>query len=100
MLRPSIAHPDIHRENIFVNPDNPSEITAILDWSSAEITPLVVQARPLETIDYEGPRLEGVERPKLPADLAVRPNEEHRLIYSLTGITHCNMRKPHRPDQV
>lgn len=65
-------------ENIFVNPENPSEITAILDWSSAEIAPLVVQAKPLELIDYEGPQLEGLERPKLPADLAHRADEEQR----------------------
>ena len=76
LLRPSIAHPDFHTENIFVNPENPSEITAILDWSSAEIAPLVVQAKPLEMIEYEGPQVEGLERPKLPADLAAMPDAE------------------------
>lgn len=69
LLRPSLAHPDFHTENIFVNPDDPSEITAILDWSSADIAPLLVQVKPLVIIDYEGPQLNGLERPKLPADL-------------------------------
>jgi aminoglycoside phosphotransferase (APT) family kinase protein len=59
LLRPTLSHPDFHNENIFVNPENPSEITAILDWSSAEIAPLLVQAQPLRMIDYEGPQLEG-----------------------------------------
>lgn len=84
LLRPSLTHPDFHMENIFVNPDNPSEITAILDWSSTEIAPLVIQAKPLEMIEYEGPQLEGLERPKLPADLTARPDEEQswaRILY-------------------
>jgi len=78
LLRPSLAHPDFHMANIFVNPDNPSEITAILDWSSAEIAPLLVQTKPLDMIDYEGPQLNGLERPKLPADLKARSDVEQR----------------------
>lgn len=76
LLRPSLAHPDLHAENIFVDSENPSEITAILDWSSAEVAPLLAQARQPHIIDYEGPKLTGLERPSMPTDLAGKSDEE------------------------
>jgi hypothetical protein len=80
LLRPTLAHPDFHTANICVDLDNPSEVTSILDWSSTEIAPLLVQARPLRMIDHEGPQLQGLERPKLPGDLAMRSDEERHLL--------------------
>jgi hypothetical protein len=65
-------------ENIFVDPEDPSKITATLDWSSTEIAPLIVRTQPLEMIEYEGPQLQGLERPTLPADLAAQSDAEQR----------------------
>ncbi|KAL4792568.1 kinase-like domain-containing protein [Aspergillus venezuelensis] len=36
---PLLFHPDLHMRNIFVLEDNPSAITAIIDWQTASIKP-------------------------------------------------------------
>lgn len=59
-------HPDLHQENIFVNPENPSEIVAIIDWQSAELAPLFNQFRQPYFLEYEGEPTQGLERPELP----------------------------------
>ncbi|KAH7371718.1 kinase-like domain-containing protein [Pyrenochaeta sp. MPI-SDFR-AT-0127] len=41
---PILLHPDIHKRNIFVSEDNPSCITAIIDWQSTSIEPAFVYA--------------------------------------------------------
>lgn len=61
-------HPDLHQENIFVNPENPSEIVAIIDWQSTELAPLFNQVRQPYFLDYEGPLTQGLERPELPSN--------------------------------
>ena len=61
-------HPDLHQENIFVNPENPSEIVAIIDWQSTELAPLFNQLRQPYFLDYEGPPTQGLERPELPGN--------------------------------
>ncbi len=61
-------HPDLHQENIFVNPEDPREIVAIIDWQSTELAPLFNQVRPPYFLDYNGPPTHGLERPELPDD--------------------------------
>lgn len=78
LLMPCFAHPDFHSENIFVNPDDPTEMTAILDWSGAEIAPLLVQTRQPQIIDYDGPELQGLERPTKPSNFAEMAEDEQR----------------------
>lgn len=36
---PMLYHPDLHAQNIFVSEEDPSEITAIIDWQSPSIEP-------------------------------------------------------------
>lgn len=36
---PILLHPDLHKRNIFVSNDDPSLITAIIDWQSCSIEP-------------------------------------------------------------
>jgi hypothetical protein len=36
---PTLFHPDLHKRNIFVSNDDPTTITAIIDWQSAAIEP-------------------------------------------------------------
>lgn len=37
--KPTLFHPDLHKRNIFVSNDDPTTITAIIDWQSAAIEP-------------------------------------------------------------
>lgn len=39
---PTLLHPDIHKRNIFVSEDEPSQVTAIIDWQSTSIEPTFV----------------------------------------------------------
>ncbi|KAJ9624455.1 hypothetical protein H2203_005190 [Taxawa tesnikishii (nom. ined.)] len=36
---PIMLHPDLHMQNIFVNPDDPTDITALIDWQATSIEP-------------------------------------------------------------
>ncbi|KAI9679362.1 MAG: hypothetical protein M1817_005384 [Caeruleum heppii] len=72
---PSIAssclwHGDLHVANIFVNPSKPTEVVGLIDWQSTELAPLYDHARQPHIIDYDGPPVQGLERPCLPADMA------------------------------
>ncbi|WPG97274.1 Hypothetical protein R9X50_00004800 [Acrodontium crateriforme] len=42
LRRACLWHGDLHAENIFVNPLNPTEVTAIIDWQSTDIAPLFI----------------------------------------------------------
>ncbi|RAH65262.1 uncharacterized protein BO66DRAFT_462574 [Aspergillus aculeatinus CBS 121060] len=46
-------HPDLHSENIFVHPERPSEVTAIIDWQPY-------------FLDYDGPSVTGLDPPTFP----------------------------------
>jgi hypothetical protein len=39
-----LLHPDIHRRNIYVSEEDPSCVTAIIDWQSTSIEPVFVYA--------------------------------------------------------
>ncbi|KAF2132816.1 hypothetical protein P153DRAFT_284030 [Dothidotthia symphoricarpi CBS 119687] len=41
---PTLLHPDIHKRNIYVSEEDPSCITAIIDWQSTSIEPAFVYA--------------------------------------------------------
>jgi aminoglycoside phosphotransferase (APT) family kinase protein len=62
-------HTDLHTENIFVNPDDPTQIIGIIDWQAASLVPLYENASLPALLDYEGPPLNGIERPEYPTDL-------------------------------
>ncbi|KAK1144575.1 hypothetical protein N8T08_005448 [Aspergillus melleus] len=67
-----IWHCDLHAENIFVNPNDPSEIYGIIDWQSTELAPLYDHTIEPYILDYDGPPLDGLlGRPKL-ADIRSR----------------------------
>lgn len=50
---PVMFHPDLHAENIFVSEDDPTIITAILDWQSSSIEPAFWHAN--EVPDFAQP---------------------------------------------
>ncbi|KAI3394042.1 hypothetical protein diail_3307, partial [Diaporthe ilicicola] len=39
---PILLHPDLHKRNIFVDPDEPTKITAIIDWQSTCLDPALL----------------------------------------------------------
>lgn len=80
LRKPTIWHQDLHVENIFVDPTAPTKVTSILDWQSTEIAPLFVQARLPQFLEHEGPRAEGLQRPRLPPNFdALEPAEQQRV---------------------
>ena len=61
-----IWYNDLHTDNIFVDPDNPSQITSIIDWQAMSIYPMFLAAHHPSLIDYDGPKLDGFVQPTLP----------------------------------
>ncbi|KAK2825770.1 hypothetical protein FQN49_007382 [Arthroderma sp. PD_2] len=53
---PVLWHGDLHDNNIFVDPDDPSKILSIIDWQAIHIAPLFQQARVPGFLEFEGPR--------------------------------------------
>ena len=44
---PVVVHPDLHMSNIFVDPNDPTKITSIIEWQSASIEPAFVCSLPI-----------------------------------------------------
>jgi hypothetical protein len=83
--KPSAWHGDLHVENIFVDPDEPTRISSIIDWQSTEVAPLFVQARQPCILDFEDPQLPplSTERPSLPTNLAELSSDEQAAAHSI-----------------
>ncbi|KAJ6186450.1 hypothetical protein N7519_007751, partial [Penicillium mononematosum] len=64
--KPVLWHPDLHGDNIFVNPDQPTQILSIIDWQAVNLSPLFLQARHPALIEFQGPIPEGLKRIQLP----------------------------------
>lgn len=56
VTRPVLWQTDLHADNIFVDPDNPSKVLGIIDWQSAHVAPLCQQVITLAFLDFNGPR--------------------------------------------
>lgn len=59
-------HNDLHTDNIFVDVQNPSQITSIIDWQGMPVYPMFLIAHHPSLIEYEGPKLKGFTQPALP----------------------------------
>lgn len=68
ILHACLWHNDLHSDNIFVNPEKPTEITCLIDWQSVHVQPLFMQACHPSFLDFEGPKPEGPATPSLPDD--------------------------------
>lgn len=81
-------HNDLHTDNIFVDAENPSQITGILDWQGVSINPIFLVAQHPFLIDHEGPKLEALVRPAFPENFdSLAPAEQiaaKRLFLSQT----------------
>jgi hypothetical protein len=64
-----IWHNDLHMHNIFVDSENPSQITSIIDWQGTPINPMFLVCHHPSLIEYEGPELDGFAQPVLPDNI-------------------------------
>lgn len=62
-------HNDLHMHNIFVDSENPSQITSIIDWQGTPIYPIFLICHHPSLIEYEGPELDGFSQPVLPENI-------------------------------
>ncbi|RLL99158.1 hypothetical protein CFD26_104776 [Aspergillus turcosus] len=63
---PVLWHKDLNLDNIFVDPERPTEIVGLIDWQNAHVAPLFDQVTHPAFLDYKGPKLEGLKTPTLP----------------------------------
>lgn len=67
LLTGHLWHDDLHHENIFVSPEDPTRIVGIIDWQSVQIAPLFDHWLDPSFIGYDSPDVgENPERPKMP----------------------------------
>lgn len=81
---PFLWHGDLHMRNIFVNPEKPWQILSIIDWQQNALHPLFENSGQPSLLDYEGPPVEGLEKPTLPEnfqDMSPDEQEETRTLY-------------------
>ncbi|KAK2733427.1 hypothetical protein FQN57_002123 [Myotisia sp. PD_48] len=62
---PCLWHDDLHDENIFVDPNDPSKVVGIIDWQSVNLLPLLDHDPDPAFVDYHGPKPETLDRPEL-----------------------------------
>ncbi|KAI9693396.1 MAG: hypothetical protein M1820_009325 [Bogoriella megaspora] len=72
-------HNDMHDENIFVDPEDVTKITAIIDWQSVDIAPLFDHHPDPAFLAYQTLELEEVEMPPRP-NLTGLSREESRRV--------------------
>ncbi|KAL9094147.1 MAG: hypothetical protein Q9165_003562 [Trypethelium subeluteriae] len=63
-------HNDLHSDNIFVNPDQTTEVTGIIDWQGVHVSPAFLHVHDPSLIEYDGPVLDVFEQPQLPSGFA------------------------------
>lgn len=83
VLSNCLWHSDLHIDNMFIDSENLTEITCIIDWQSAHIEPILMQARHPSFLDFEGPKPEGYQAPTLPADFDAMSEGEQKRAKSL-----------------
>ncbi|EAW09982.1 phosphotransferase enzyme family protein [Aspergillus clavatus NRRL 1] len=74
-------HGDLHSQNIFVDPEDPSRIVGIIDWQSVSACPLFMQVGRPAFLDYNGPVPEDLGKVPLPPNFdSMDPNEQRKAM--------------------
>lgn len=77
LSKPVLWHPDLHGDNIFVNPDRPTKILSIIDWQAVNLSRLFLQARHPALVEFDGPIPEGLQSINLPDNFDdLRPEDQ------------------------
>ena len=94
-------HGDLHAQNIFVDPENPTQIRGIIDWQSVSAYPLFTQVTRPGFLDFNGPIPKGLGRVSLPHNFDTMSLDEQRKatalqqaqtlhnIYMLRSVKQC-----------
>ncbi|KAH5651601.1 hypothetical protein HBI23_167260 [Parastagonospora nodorum] len=88
----TLWHTDLHTHNIFVHPSRPTQITSIIDWQCANLSPAFLHITYPSLLDYSGPKLPGLTLPQLPRNFedmdkeAKKQARELHLAQSLWGL--------------
>ncbi|RWQ91924.1 phosphotransferase enzyme family protein [Paecilomyces variotii] len=76
-------HCDLHSQNIFVDPEDPSRIVGIIDWQSVSACPLFMQVGRPAFLDYNGPVPEDLGKVPLPPNFGSMDPDEQRKAKAL-----------------
>lgn len=77
LSKPTLWHSDLHTDNIFVDPSQPTKIQNIIDWQAVNASALFLQARHPSLTEFEGPIPEGFDPIEIP-DLDKMTEEEQK----------------------
>ena len=83
LLNPFHWHSDLYDGNTLANPNDPTEVTAIMDWQSIEIAPMLVQAAKPAFIAHRNPQAIGLDRPQFPSGSGSLPKYKQRRVQGL-----------------
>ncbi|KKK16222.1 hypothetical protein ARAM_001796, partial [Aspergillus rambellii] len=78
-----IWHNDLHTGNIFVDKDNPTKITSIIDWQAIPIYPIFLIAHHPSLIEYDGPKPERFIQPRLPENIEKLNSQDQKVAREL-----------------
>ncbi|KAL2061554.1 hypothetical protein VTL71DRAFT_6931 [Oculimacula yallundae] len=71
-------HGDLHTQNIFVDPENPTRILGIIDWQSVSASPLFMQVTRPAFLDFNGPIPEELGKISLPQNFDTLSPDDQR----------------------
>ncbi|KAH6721582.1 kinase-like domain-containing protein [Leptodontidium sp. MPI-SDFR-AT-0119] len=87
---PTLWHPDLHLDNVFVDPES-KQITRVIDWQSAAVLPFFYQCGIPTMFKHQGPVSEDMTVwPKRPENYHNLEQDEKLMIDSLIGSECLN----------
>lgn len=82
---PTLWHPDLHLDNVFVDPES-KQITRVVDWQSAAVLPLFYQCSVPTMFKHQGPVSGDMTIwPKRPENYHSLEQDEKEMIDDLIG---------------
>ncbi|MCJ1224209.1 hypothetical protein MMC12_000853 [Toensbergia leucococca] len=92
VLAPTLWYGDLHLGNIFVDPQDPTQIVGIIDWQSAHVAPLFQQVHYPSIVDFAGAKsAEGLILPILPENyetLTPPEQESAEILHQSTTLSN------------
>lgn len=77
LVSANLWHNDLHAENIFVDPAEPTKVLGIIDWQSVSIEPLFSHLLEPSFLNYGGPEIEDdLQRPAFPDTKSLSKEEK------------------------
>lgn len=88
---PLLLHPDLHKRNIFVDPEDPTKITAIIDWQSTCLDPALLYFQDIPDL------CSGTEAfdQQLDSDEEQSPEETERRDFAAKDVAICQQTWDH-----